>query len=332
MAHASPLAAIAGCVILSACLLAGTAADTAEPTMLRVNTFPNAKALALEAGIANGIFARHGLAVALELTESSQAQRSGLAAGKFQIAQGAVDNAVAMADAGQDVVIVAGGDSGMNELFAQSGINSIADLRGRTILVDAPDTAYALQVKQLLARSGIAAGDYALKPAGASPFRFRAMVADRSNAAAILNPPFTAEARRLAMVSLGNTVALLGPYQAVGVFVRRDWAEQNRETLERYLAAYVEAGRFVRDPAHRAENVALLMREHKLDAEIAARTYDELTDSNFGFTPDARFDPEGFRNLLALRAELEGKGAPSAAGERYVDLGYYERALKLVGR
>jgi hypothetical protein len=116
----------------------------------------------------------------------------------------------------------------------------------------------------------------------------------------------------------------------VGVFVRRDWAGQNRDTLERYLAAYIEAVRFVRDPAHRAENVALLIREHQLDAEIAERTYDELIDPNFGFTPDARFDPEGFRNLLALRAELEGKGAGSAPGERYVDLGYYERALKLV--
>jgi ABC-type nitrate/sulfonate/bicarbonate transport system substrate-binding protein len=330
MAHPSPPAAVAGGLILAACLFAGSA-EAAQSTMLRVNTFPNAKALALEAGIANGIFTRHGLTVALELTESSQAQRTGLAAGKFEVAQGAVDNAVAMADAGQDVVIVAGGDSGMNELFAQSGINSIAQLRGRTILVDAPDTAYALQVKQLLARSGIAAGDYTLKPAGASPFRFRAMAADRSNAAAILNPPFTAQARRLGMVSLGNTVALLGPYQAVGAFVRREWAQQNRATLERYLAGYVEAVRFVRDPAHRAENVALLIREHKLDAEIAARTYDELTDPNFGFTPDARFDPQGFHNLLALRAELEGKGASSAALERYVDLGYYERALKLVG-
>jgi len=197
--------------------------------------------------------------------------------------------------------------------------------------VDAPDTAYALQLKKLLSRSGVAAGDYTLKPAGASPFRFRAMAADRSNAAAILNPPFTVEARRLGMVSLGNTVALLGPYQAVGVFVRRPWAERNREVLERYLAAYVEAVRFVRDPAHRAESVALLERENKLAAEVAERTYEELADPDFGFTPDARFDPQGFGNLLSLRAELEGKGA-RAAGDRYVDLGYYHRALDLAGR
>jgi hypothetical protein len=42
-----------------------------------------------------------------------------------------------------------------------------------------------------------------------------------------------------------------------------------------------------------------------------------------------RLDLEGFRNVLAMRAEIEGTG-PSPP-ERYLDLGYYERARKLVG-
>ena len=60
--------------------------------------------------------------------------------------------------AGQDIVILAGGDSGMNEFVAQAGIQSFAQLRGHTILVDAPDTAYALQVKKRMIRSGVAPG------------------------------------------------------------------------------------------------------------------------------------------------------------------------------
>src|SRR5215831_3254116 len=143
--------------------MVGAPASAAEQSV-RVNTFPNAKALALQVGIAKGLFARRGLTVELEFTESSKAQRDGLAAGKFELAQGALDNAVAMIDtAGQDVVILAGGDSGMNEFIVQGGIGSFADLEGRTILVDAPDTAYALQVKKLMARSGVAPGDYTLK-------------------------------------------------------------------------------------------------------------------------------------------------------------------------
>ena len=109
------------------------------PTELRVNTFPNAKALALHSGIANGIFERRGFKIDLYLTPNSKSQREGLAAGKFDIAHSAVDNALAMIEvAKQDVVIVTGGDSGMNEFFVQPEIKSFADLRGRTLSFTPP--------------------------------------------------------------------------------------------------------------------------------------------------------------------------------------------------
>src|SRR5205823_12356715 len=98
-------------------LFAATA-QAADPTVLQVNAFPNAKALPLHAGIAKGIFERRGLRIELELTEGSRAQRDGLASGKFHIAHSALDNAVAMIEGPKvDVVIVSGGDSGMNEFY-----------------------------------------------------------------------------------------------------------------------------------------------------------------------------------------------------------------------
>jgi ABC-type nitrate/sulfonate/bicarbonate transport system substrate-binding protein len=111
-------------------------ATAAEPQPLRVNAFPNAKALPLHAGVAKGIFARHDIAIELSFTENSIRQREGLAAGTIDIALAAVDNAVAMVEAAkQDVVIVTGGDSGMNEFFVQPYVRSFADLRGRILVV-----------------------------------------------------------------------------------------------------------------------------------------------------------------------------------------------------
>ncbi|HWF97358.1 MAG TPA: ABC transporter substrate-binding protein [Xanthobacteraceae bacterium] len=334
MSHPHPtarIAALLGLAMLAAALAPAGPAGAAEPTLLRINSFPNAKALPLQVGIGKGFFAKRGLKAELELTESSKAQREGLSAGKFQIAQSAIDNAVAMIEgAHQDVVILSGGDSGMNEFFVQPGIASFAALRGHVILVDAPDTAYALQVKKLLAQHGVEPGGYTVKPAGAGVYRFKAMVDDKSNAAAILNLPFTVEAAQAGMKSLGRTIDLLGPYQAAGGFALRPWAEQNRDTVERYLAAYVESLRWIRDPGHRAEAVGLLVSEQKLARDIAERTYEQLVDPAFGFTPDARFDMEGFHNMMALRAEVEG--TTTVAPERYLDLSYYERAMELVGR
>jgi ABC-type nitrate/sulfonate/bicarbonate transport system substrate-binding protein len=334
MLHPHPtarIAALLGLAILAAALVPAGPAGAAEPTLLRINSFPNAKALPLQVGIGKGFFAERGLKAELELTESSKAQREGLSAGKFQIAQSAIDNAVAMIEgAHQDVVILSGGDSGMNEFFVQPGIASFAGLRGHVILVDAPDTAYALQVKKLLAQHGVEPGGYTVKPAGAGVFRLKGMMGDKNNAAAILNLPFTVEAAQAGMKSLGRTIDLLGPYQAAGGFALRSWAEQNRDTVERYLAAYVESLRWIRDPANRAEAVGLLVSEQKLARDIAERTYDQLVDPAFGFTPDARFDMEGFHNMMALRAEVEGK--TSVAPEHYLDLSYYGRAMELVGR
>jgi hypothetical protein len=43
---------------------------------------------------------------------------------------------------------------------------------------------------------------------------------------------------------------------------------------------------------------------------------------------DGRFDLEGFRNVLKIRAEVLGTwGGTPPAPERYLDLGYWERAV-----
>jgi ABC-type nitrate/sulfonate/bicarbonate transport system substrate-binding protein len=316
-------------VVLAAFALG--ASDAAELTRLRVNAFPNAKALPLHIGLGQGIFARHGIALELQLTDSSRSQRDGLAAGRFDIAQSALDNAVAMIEvAKQDVVILAGGDSGMNEFIVQPDIGSFADLKGKTIIVDAPDTAYALQAKKLLLKFGLREGaDYTVKPVGAVVYRYKALIDDKSNAGGVLNLPFNIEAEAHGLKSLGGLIDLLGPYQAAGAFAMRPWVQAHADTVERYLAAYVEALRFVRDPAHKADCIALMRDKLKLSDTIAERTYAQLVDPGFGFTPDARFDRQGFRNMLSLRAEIERKdGVAPVASEKYVDLSYYDRALR----
>src|SRR5258708_31672186 len=216
-------------------------AVAADPVVLRVNAFPNAKALPLHAGVANGIFAKHGLAIQLSFTENSTRQREGLAAGAFEIVLSAVDNAVALVDAArEDVIIVTGGEE------------------------------------------------------------------DKANAAAILNLPFTIQAEQMGMKSLGSTVDMLGPYQANGAFVQRAWAKANAQVLERYIAAYVEALRWALQPANREASIGVLMEKLKISRDVAEHTQRMLADPARGFTADAKFDPEGFRNMLALRAEMEG--------------------------
>jgi len=303
-------------------------------TPLKVKVFPGAQNLPLFAAQSQGYFERHGLKVEVLFTQNSQEQRDGLAAGEFQIAHAAVDNAVAMVErAKHDVVIVAGGDSSMNEFFVQPEIAAFSDLKGRTAVVDAPNTAYAVQLKKILLMNGLKPdADYRVLPVGGTFLRLKAMRENKENAASMLNPPFSVDAKAAGLKSLGRAVDLIGPYQASGIFVMRNWAKSNGDALERYLASYIEGVRWAVAPDNRSAGAKMLAEGLKLQPQTAERTVELMSDPSFGLARDARFDMQGFRNVLALRAEIEGDwGGKPPAPDKYVDLGYYERALQHVG-
>ena len=300
-------------------------------TAVRVKMFPGAQALPVIAAASQGIFERHGLKVEVLFTVNSQEQRDGLAAGDFQIAQAAVDNAVAMVElAKQDVIIVTGGDSSMNEFFVQPDVRSYADLRGQTLLVDAPNTAYALQLKKILLMNGLKDGaDYKIHPIGGTFLRLKGMRENKEYKASMLNPPFSVDAKAAGLKSMGRAVDLLGAYQASGTFVLRSWAKANGDTLERYIAGFIEGVRWAVAPANKEAAIKLLSERLKVTPAVAAQTWELMTDPKFGLATDGRFDMQGFRNVLALRAEIEGSwGGKPPAPDRYLDLTFYDNALK----
>jgi ABC-type nitrate/sulfonate/bicarbonate transport system substrate-binding protein len=313
-------------LVAVAMVAAPFAAQTPAPRSLRVIAFSGVPTIAIRVAQAHGLFARRGLKVSVEITPNSPVLREGLASGKYGVAHAAVDNAIAMVEtAGADVVIVMGGDNSMNELIVQPEIRAAADLKGHSVLVDAPNTAYALQLRKILRDAGLRESDYRMKEVGGTPQRMKAMLADKTNAASMLNPPFSIQATRGGLRSLGTTATLLGAYQGMGAFVRRDWARDNRAALTDYLAAFVEAQRWFVAPEHKAEAIDLLAAALELDREVAAETYARGVAA---LAPDARIDLNGLRSVLTLRAEIEGQwGGRAPDPDKYLDPTYYDAAL-----
>jgi ABC-type nitrate/sulfonate/bicarbonate transport system substrate-binding protein len=113
-------------------------------TSVKVMVFPGVQNFPIFAAQHKGLFAKHGIAIELLYTPNSRTQREGLARGDHQIIQTAADNPVAMVEVAKaDAVIVTGGDHGFNQIIVQPEINSLAELRGKTVVVDAPNTAFA---------------------------------------------------------------------------------------------------------------------------------------------------------------------------------------------
>jgi ABC-type nitrate/sulfonate/bicarbonate transport system substrate-binding protein len=317
-------------VMVATSLLAGTglvqAQDAKQDTKLTVMVFPGMQNLALFAAQANGFFARRGLAVDIKMAPSSDEQRAGLADGRWQIIHAGIDNAVAMAEVAKvDIAIVCGGDNSFNHLIVQDDIKSFADLRGKTLAVDAPDTAYAFQLYEILKRNGVPKSDYAVKPVGATIKRLAAMQEDKAVAGTMMNPPFSLLAMKGGMRDLGAAATLIGAYQATGGAVLRSWAKGNPDVLARYLQAYVEGLRWALDPRNKDAAIKLFADNLKLPPEIAAATYAVAADPAAGMARDAGFDLEGFKNVLKLRADWTG--AAPGAPDKYLDLSYYQKAL-----
>jgi ABC-type nitrate/sulfonate/bicarbonate transport system substrate-binding protein len=298
-------------------------------TTLKVIVFPTIANLALFSAQKQASFSKRGLDVQVQNTPNSEVLRSGLAKGEYHIAHAAVDNAVDMVDVGKsDVAIVMGGDGGLNELIVQKEINSYEDLRGKTVIVDAPDTAYALLLYKMLEVKGLKRADYTVKPVGGSLRRYELMVQDKSNAAAMLNPPFSVRAKKDGLKSLGASVDVTGPYQAGGIFVLRDWGKANSHPLVRYLQSLIEGLRWAMNPRNKDVVVAMLAERLRLPPEVAADSFAIAAHPEKGFARDAKFDLEGFRNVLKLRAEiLRTPGTDPNNPQKYLDLSYYEKAV-----
>jgi ABC-type nitrate/sulfonate/bicarbonate transport system substrate-binding protein len=319
---------VAMCVLVPV-LCAGTHPQTAPPQKIHVLTLLGRPAQFVVADKL-GLFAKYGLEVANDNKKNSDELRADLAAGKGDVAYLAVDNAVAMVElAHQDVVILMGGEGSQNELIAQSDIQSIAQLRGKTLLVDAPNTAYALQMKKILLLSGLTPGkDYEIKPFGATPQRLVAMRDNKEFAGSMLGPPVSLVAKHQGFVSLGSVQQLIGPYQAAGFFSPRAWAKDHRDLVISFLAACIEAQQWLLAPANKQQAIDLLISQYHLTPEIAAEDYEVSMTRPGGYAKDAQFDLRGFENVLKLRAEVEGQwGGHAPAPDKYYDPSYYAAAL-----
>lgn len=310
--------------------VSGAAAQGAAA--LKVMVFPGMTNFPIYVAQQYGLFAKYGLAIELLAAQNSSVQRDGLAKGELQLIHTAADNPVAMVElAKSDAVIVMGGDHGFNDVIVQPEIKSLSDVRGqKTVGVDAPNTAFALLLYKALKNAGLNKGDYQVKSVGGTDQRMEAMK-DKANVAGIMGLPFVFRAVAAGLKDMGSATSFIGPYQSDCIAVMRDWAKANSDTLVRYIKTMVEARRWIFDPANKTQAIQVLVDRLKLNPDIAARSLAAVTNPTTGMAKDAKFDMEGFKNVLKLRAEIEGQwGGNPPAPEKYLDLSYYRLASALL--
>jgi len=148
------------------------------PSTLRVNVFPGGFNWPIFVAQENGYFAREDLAVELQATTGSVAQMTDFAAGRCDIVMTAFDNIVAYVEGEGEAPIGAqpeffaflGSDDSFLSLVGAPGISKVADLRGRSVSVDAATTGQGEQTQLALAGLVAQVFQHRLRVAAGQPF------------------------------------------------------------------------------------------------------------------------------------------------------------------
>ncbi len=324
-------ACAATCMACMFCMLSNTA--LAQQT-LNVNVFPGGFNWPIWVAQERGMFAKNGVEPKIILTPNSVSQLTGLIDGKFDIAMTAIDNLIAYREGqgeakvdGPDLIAVMGADNGFLRLVAVPEVKSYADLKGKTVSVDARTTGYAFVLFEMLDRAGLKEPAYQVERAGGVLQRFQQLL-EKKHAATLLLSPFEVQAEAKGFNRLGDGLATLKTYQGLVAGVRQSWANQNRKATTGYIKAYVEAVDWLYDPANRDAAIAIFLKNLPQAGQPGAEaSYRILLNPNEGFQKKALIDMDGVRTVLELRAKWSEAKKPLNDPAKYYDGSFYREAL-----
>jgi ABC-type nitrate/sulfonate/bicarbonate transport system substrate-binding protein len=332
MTHRFVAFVLAGVVAIGTWAQAQTSAPAPAP--LRVITFDGGWNLPLWAAQRQGFFESNGIAVQLSYTPNSAALVTGLFDGRYDIALATIDNFIAYQE-GQgeakipdnpDLFAFLGGDSGFLSIMASPAVKSFADLKGKTLSVDAMTNGLAFVLRELVARNGLAETDLTFVRAGGTSNRYRELLAGRHDAT-LLRTPFELLAGQRGFNRLAGAEAL-GAYEGTVGAARRSWARGNEAALIGFLRGYKAGVDWLYDRANRDVVEALLVANIRdMTPALAKQSYDLLLAEHGGLARDLAIDVPGVRTVLALRSKYGTPQKVLADPAKYVDLTYHEKAF-----
>jgi ABC-type nitrate/sulfonate/bicarbonate transport system substrate-binding protein len=319
------------------CMMAGSAGAQAPARPLapvRAISFDGGWNLPVWAAQRQGFFEANGVSVQLSYTPSSGFLIASLFDGKQDVALALMDNLIAYQE-GQgevkiaeppDLVAILGGDGGFLSVVAAPGVKSFADLKGKTLSVDALSTGAAFVLRELVAKNGLTDDDVKYVRAGGTSNRYVELLAGRHDAT-LLRTPFELLAQNRGYRVLASA-DMLGSYQGTAGFVRRSWAEAHETAVVGFLKGYRAGVDWLYEPGNREIVEALLVANIRdMTPALARQSYDLLLAQPGGIYRDARPNVLGISTVLALRSKYATPPKVLNDSASYIDLRFYDKAF-----
>ena len=280
-----------------------------------VNTWP------VYVARSQGFWAKAGVDVELTVTGSSIEQLDALKKGGFDIGFQQVDHIVRGVELGADLFTFMGQSHAPElSLIVSKDINSVGDLKGKTIVVDDARTGYSLLLKKLFEQHGLTESDTQFKNVGGSQERFDAMKRGEGSAC-FINPPFDRNLIEAGLKSLGASSDFFPTYPGPIAATRRAWAHEHKAELIAFIRGFNQAYAWLQESVNSAEAVALLRTRVDITPDAAAAALARVYSR-----PLPQVNENGVRQVMDLVWAAEKFAAPMGNPSKYLDLSYLQAA------
>ncbi len=256
----------------------------------------------LDVGMKAGIFKAHGLAIDEYNFGGSAKLQQGLAADSIDIGIGSGPELSFVAK-GAPVLGVAAmaGKPALLSLVvsATGGINTVADLKGKTVSSSTVGSLTTWLVRELSRQQGWGPDGIKLAYLGEEPEQLSALLTDHTQGATIqiaTGYKLEEEKRGRILYRFGD----IAPHFIIHViYARKALIAGDPDAVRKFLAAWFETIKYME--THKDEAVQVAAPIMGVSPALAARAYDELMPT---FSRDGKFDPEALKVLARSYVEM----------------------------
>jgi ABC-type nitrate/sulfonate/bicarbonate transport system substrate-binding protein len=186
-------------------------------------------------------------------------------------------------------------------LEAKSTINSIKDLKSKTIVLGGLVDITAIYWNRMATANGLTKGDVDITVIGATAGRFAALKSGTVDATMVL-PPYNFLAEAAGFKNIGLVIDYVKDYPFTGLEVSKPWATAHMDLAKRLLAALDDSATWFYTPENRDALIQMGVKNFKIDEKEATQSLDFLRKIQY-FAPTSKVSQKGLDSLIKVMRE-----------------------------
>jgi ABC-type nitrate/sulfonate/bicarbonate transport system substrate-binding protein len=289
---------ILGSTLCCALCLGAPSAEATETIVAGMIGAPNAPSWPWYIGIEKGFFAETGITLDLIYVPTAAGLVQQLSAGSLDIVAdvGVVEPIHAVEKGAPVALLRIIGQVSPYEMLAKPSINSIKDLKGKTICIGGLLDINRVYLERIMQANGLRDGDYDITVVGNTAGRFAALKSGAVDAT-MLTPPVNFFAEDAGFRNVGTILDYAKdlPFSAMDVSLA--YAGKHRDTLAKLLVVIDKSIAWFNDDSHRDEAINILAKEMKSKRDPVARSYDYFRKIDY-FAPGNEVSRARLQNLV----------------------------------